>query len=105
MKFLFVSRKKYERALQTNKAINEERVKVTNQNYKMQEKILNLQKKVKELTSALAKEKENKNKIRKNRKNQKYFSQCKQCGKMFRITSLETKRVRCDKCIAREKRG
>lgn len=110
MKFLLVSRKKYENALENNKKMNEERKSIT-------EKYIKLQQRNKELEGNVQKLKqENSNlisdlrKIKKKNKKERYsstntFRQCKSCGRIFKVKSSKSQRCTCDKCIEKHKKG
>lgn len=98
MKFLFVSRKKYESALANNKIMNERRIEVERENIKLQKEI----KRLESVVDALSRNQIKKQPIKKKSKGN-YFKQCKKCGKIFKIKNANTNRMKCDKCINLEK--
>lgn len=98
MKFLFVSRKKYESALTNNRIMNERRIEVERENIKLQKEI----KRLESVVDALSKNQIKKQPIKKKNKGN-YFKQCKKCGKIFKIKNINTNRTKCDRCINSEK--
>lgn len=133
MKFLFVSRKKYDTAINNNKVMNEQRKRVVDNNIELQKKIVELQEEIKKLKWRKDKSKEyfvleekynnllikhdkvekhlqyllerlnEQSKKARKRKKQNYFKQCNKCGKIFKISSLNSNRMKCRKCIEKEK--
>ena len=98
MKFLFVSRKKYESALANNRIMNERRIEVERENIKLQKEI----KRLESVVDALSKNQTRKQPMKKKNKGN-YFKQCKKCGKIFKIKNANTNRIKCDRCIKSEK--
>ena len=113
MKFLLVSRKKYEDALKNNKKMNEERKEVVRKNIELQQKNKELEGNIQKLKQEnsnlinelrkikMAEKKEN----RKERySNTNTFRQCKSCGRIFKVKSSKSQRCTCDKCIEKNKK-
>ena len=98
MKFLFVSRKKYEQSLKNCKVMNEQRMESERENIRLQKEI----KRLENVIDVLSVQHSKKQPVKKKHKGN-YFKQCKKCGKIFKIKNANTNRMKCDKCINLEK--
>lgn len=99
MKFLLVSRKKYEQALKNCKVMNEQRMESERENIRLQKEVKRLEK----LISVYEERFSKKEPIKKKKSKGNYFKQCKKCGKIFKIKNANTNRMKCDRCISLEK--
>lgn len=95
MKSLFVSRKKYEMSKNNEKILNEERIRLVQENKSLQIKLANS---VMEVLKLKKKLKNNKKKSTVNT-----FRQCKKCGRLFKVKSSKSQRCHCDNCIKKMK--